>query len=686
MGRWTSEEGTPFPLGVTWIEGSRAYNFAIYSRHAESVTLMLFADDFAKPVVQRRLDYLKNKSGRVWHCRVPISEAGEARYYAYSIAGPPPQDPFDWHQFDSTKVLLDPYAQTVFFPPTFNRGAAMRAGSNAGQAPLGCLPTPGDGFDWGDDLHPHHEADCVLYELHVRGFTASPDSGVASTRRGTFAGIIDKIPYLKDLGITAVELMPVFQCDPQEGSTWGYMPLNFFAPQANYASQPNGHGPRDELRTMVKALHAADIEVVLDVVYNHTAEGDQNGPLYSFKGIDNSSYYLLSTNPAAPYQNFSGTGNTLHCSNRHVRKMVLDSLRYWVKEMHVDGFRFDLASVFTRNDDGSLNLSDPPIFGDIVSDPDLANVRLIAEPWDAAGAYQLGRNFPGIQWLQWNGRFRDDLRRFVRGDAGQVPALMQRLYGSDDLFPDDWINAFHSYQSVNYLASHDGFTLYDLVTYNEKRNWANRQNNTDGPADEFSWNCGWEGDDGVPGDVLALRKQQVKNFCCLLLLSNGTPMLRAGDEFMHTQGGNSNPYNQDNATTWLDWQRLTANQDVFRFFRLMIGFRKAHPSLSRSRFWRDDVRWYGPGPNVDMGHDSRTLAVFLRGASQNDGDLYVMINASTNAVAYQLHEGQPGEWRRLIDTALASPEDIGDDPHSAPALTSAAYTLQARSVVVLLRP
>lgn len=687
MDRWTAEEGAPFPLGVTWIEGSRAYNFALYSRHAESVTLLLFAEaNFAVPIVQRRLDYLKNKSGRVWHCRIPISEVGEAHYYAYSVTGPTPQGPFEWHQFDPSKVLLDPYAPTVFFPPAFDRGASMRAGSNAGQAPLGCLPTPGDGFVWGDDLRPRHEADYVLYELHVRGFTASPDSGVASPRRGTFAGIIDKIPYLKQLGVTAVELMPVFQYDPQEGSVWGYMPLSFFAPHAHYASQPNGDGPRDEFRAMVKALHAAEIEVVLDVVYNHTAEGDQNGPVYSFKGIDNSSYYLLSANPAAPYQNFSGTGNTLHCSNRHVRKMVLDSLRYWVKEMHVDGFRFDLASVFTRNDDGSLNLSDPPIFGDIVSDPDLANVRLIAEPWDAAGAYQLGRNFPGIQWLQWNGRFRDDLRRFVRGDAGQVPALMQRLYGSDDLFPDDWMNAFHPYQSVNYLTSHDGFTLYDLVSYNEKRNWANRLNNTDGPAVEFSWNCGWEGDDGVPGAVLALRKQQIKNFCCLLLLSNGTPMLRAGDEFMHTQGGNSNPYNQDNATTWLDWRRLDANQDIFRFFRLMIGFRKAHPSLSRSRFWRDDVRWYGAGPNLDLGPDSRTLAVFLRGTSQNDGDLYVMVNASTVGVSYQLHEGQPGDWRRAIDTALSSPDDIGDDLQSAPTLTSAAYTVQARSVVVLARP
>jgi isoamylase len=686
MKKWTDVEGSPSPLGVTWIEESQAYNFALYSKHAESVTLLIFEEEsLVNPTFELRLDYLKNKSGRVWHCRVPKSAVGNARYYAYSVAGPEPQGSFEWHQFDPEKVLLDPYAKTVYFPPTFERAAAMRQGSNAGKAPLGLLAARSAAFDWRNDVRPRHEADAIIYELHVRGFTANSNSGVSPQRRGTFAGLAEKIPYLKDLGVTVVELMPVFQCDPQEGSYWGYMPLSFFAPHEGYASKSAGYGPCEEFRSLVRALHAADIEVVLDVVYNHTAEGDQNGPIYSYKGIDNSSYYLLSGSPAAPYQNFSGTGNTLHCRNRHVRKMILDSLRYWVKEMHVDGFRFDLASVFARNDDGSLNLDDPPIFGEIVSDPDLANVRLIAEPWDAAGAYQLGRNFPGIRWLQWNGRFRDDLRQFVRGDSGHLPALIERLYGSDDLFPDDWMNAFHAYQSVNYITAHDGFTLCDLVSYNQKRNWANGHNNSDGPADEYSWNCGWEGDDGVPAEVLALRKRQVKNFCCLLMLANGTPMFRAGDEFMHTQGGNSNPYNQDNAITWLDWQRLADNQDVFRFFRLMIAFRKAHPSLARSRFWREDVRWYGPGPSLDMGHDSQTLAVYLRGDSQQDNDLYLMINASTSDVVFQVHEGQPGAWRRVVDTALASPDDIRDEPSAALTLKTASYIVQGRSVVVLLR-
>ena len=435
---------------------------------------------------------------------------------------------------------------------------------------------------------------------------------------------------------------------------------------------------------MVKALHAANIEVILDVVYNHTGEGDDRGPMYSFKGIDNSTYYLMSGDPKAPYENFSGTGNSLNCANRYVRKMIVDSMRFWVRDMHVDGFRFDLASIFARNLDGSINTEDPPIFGAIRSDPDLSNVRLIAEPWDAADVYQLGRSFPGTLWFQWNGRFRDDVRRFVRGDAGMVSTVMQRLYGSDDLFPDERIYAYHPYQSVNYVTSHDGFTLYDLVSYKQKRNWANGRNNTDGMVENYSWNCGWEGDAGVPPEVLQLRKRQVKNFCCLLFLSNGTAMLRAGDEFMQTQGGNNNPYNQDNETSWLDWRRQAANADIFRFFKMMIAFRKAHPSLSRSRFWRDDVRWYGVGPSVDMSWDSHSLAFFLHGASQNDDDLYVMINAHREDLHFFIQEGRPEEWRRVIDTALDSPDDFCEPGREAP-LAFGSYTVKARSVVVLIR-
>ena len=365
--------------------------------------------------------------------------------------------------------------------------------------------------------------------------------------------------------------------------------------------------------------------------------------------------------------------------------MILDSLRYWAREMRVDGFRFDLASVFARRTDGSLSYEDPPIFGEIAADADLVGLRLIGEPWDAAGAYQLGRAFPGLAWAQWNGRFRDDVRRFVRGDAGMVPALMRRLYGSDDLFPDDRASAYHAWQSVNYVTAHDGFTLWDLVSYNAKRNGANGHDNRDGTDDNLSWNCGWEGDEGAPPEVVALRKRQTKNFLCLLLLANGTPMLRAGDEFLHTQGGNNNPYNQDNETSWLDWGRLDAHRDVFRFARLMIAFRKAHPSLCRSRFWRGDISWYGLEGPVDLSPDSRSLAFCVRGASQDDDDVYVMINGYWEALDFTVQEGPPEKWRRVVDTGRESPDDVREAGQEV-ALTSAPYAAASRSVVVLVRP
>jgi isoamylase len=496
--------------------------------------------------------------------------------------------------------------------------------------------------------------------------------------------VIEKIPYLKELGVTVVELMPVFQFDPSDGNYWGYAPLNFFAPHNGYLVRRAAESQHDEFREMVDALHAAHMEVVLDAVYNHTGEGDHTGPTYSYKGIDNSTYYLISERPEQPYANFSGTGNTLNCANAAVRKMIMDSVRHWAQDMGVDGLRFDLASIFTRNADGSINLAEAPLLSDMASDPGLAGLRLIAEPWDAAGAYQLGRAFPGVMACQWNGRFRDDVRRFVRGDPGMVPLLMRRLYGSDDLFPDDRMHAYRLHQSVNYIASHDGFTLYDLVAYNVKRNRANGHGNTDGADENFSWNCGWEGDDDAPAQVARLRRQQLKNFCCLLLLANGTPMFRAGDEFMQTQAGNNNPYNQDNETAWLDWRRLHANADVFRFFRLMIAFRKAHPSLARSRFWREDVRWYGVGPEPDLSYGSRSLAFALHGASQQDDDLYVMINAYSEDLDFQVQEGTTAEWRRVVDTSLESPLDFLEAGGESP-LQSLHYRVAARAVAVLLR-
>ena len=676
---WAQTEGTPLPLGATWLEDEQAFNFAVYAEHASSVTLLLYsADDLVHPILTFQFDYIRNKSGRIWHSRLPLHQIRGARYYAYSVSG---QVDSELQTFDPEKVLLDPYAKCVFFPPEFDRKPAIALGPNAGKAPVGVLTGHGFAFDWSGDVAPRPESDAIIYELHVKGFTRNRNSGVHPSRAGTYSGLVEKIPYLKELGITVVELMPIFQRDPHEHDYWGYMPLNFFSPHAQYASTRDDDGQHLEFRNMVKALHQAGIAVVLDVVYNHTCEGDHRGPVYSFKGFGAAGYYMPSSDPTVPYANYSGTGNTLNFSQAHVRKMVMDSLRYWKNEMRIDGFRFDLASVFSRNADGSLNWGDAPIFSEIAGDPELGVLKLIAEPWDT-GAYQLGRGFPGATWLQWNARFRDDVRRFVKGDAGMVPDLMRRIYGSDDLFPDSRGDAYHAYQTVNYIDSHDGFTLYDLVSYNQKNNWNNGHNNQDGMDENFSWNCGHEGDEDAPVAVLALRRKQVKNFCCLLLLSNGIPMFRAGDEFLNTQFGNNNPYKQDNELGWLDWSQLEANQDIFRFFKRMIAFRKLHPSLCRCRFWREDVSWYGTGPAVDLSSDSRSLGFCLHGASQDDDDIYVMINAYWQELQFQIQEGTSQDWVRIVDTALPAPDDFSEVGLPIPQPT---YQVAPRSIVVLVR-
>ena len=680
MNNWFATEGSPSPLGVAWIEEEQAFNFALYSKHASQVTLLLYTEsDLVHPYHSYRFDPLVNKSGRVWHCRLKAAAIPKAKYYGYAVGGP--NEPGQGHRFDDQKVLFDPYAGALFRPEHFSREAARVPGSNAGRAPLGVIVT-NHAFDWTGDRRPIHTSDTVIYEMHVRGFTMRANSGVPVEQRGTYAGLIKKIPYLKELGITAIELLPVFQQDSQEGSYWGYMPLSFFSPHHEYAIAQSSQGVVNEFRGMVKAMHAAGIEVILDVVYNHTAEGDETGPTYSYRGIDNDTYYLLQPD-RTHYRNDSGTGNTLNCANRYVRKMIIDSIRFWAHEMHVDGFRFDLASIFARNEDGSINLNDPPVIAEISRSRDVGVHRLIAEAWDP-GSYQLGRSFPGTSWLQWNGKFRDDLRAFVRGDSGTVSGAMARIYGSSDLFPDDAMNAYHAYQSVNFITCHDGFCLYDLVSYNQKRNEANGRNNTDGTDYNLSWNCGWEGDENVPPEVMALRKRQVKNFCCLLFLSNGTPMFCAGDEFMNTQRGNNNPYNQDNETTWIDWDLLRKNQDIFRFFKKMIAFRKSHPSLGRSRFWREDVRWYGVGEAPDLSLDSHTLAFCLHGASQNDTDLYVMINAFWQELTFHVEEGQANEWRRVVDTSFPSPSDFCEPGREQP-LQSLSYKVGPRSTVVLIR-
>ncbi len=680
-GSWAAREGTPQPQGATWLPEEEAYNFALYSKHAERVTLLLYAaGDEVTPVLTRTLAPIGHKTGRIWHTRVAGAEAADARYYAYRLDGPGPEASGGWQRFDPDKILFDPYAPALRFPPGFDREAACRPGPNDGKAPLGVLPPREAEPPLRPEAPLRHEADAVIYELHVRGFTMAPASGVAEAARGTFAGLTERIPYLQDLGVTVVELMPVFENDPGEGNYWGYMPISFFAIRRTYGQDS---APEAEFRAMVDAFHRAGIEVVLDVVYNHTGEGDERGPTYSFRGIDNSTYYVMTQDPDHPYADLSGTGNTLHSANRYVRKLVVDSLRYWAEAMGVDGFRFDLASVFSRRDDGTIAPEDTGLFGDVVSDPVLSRLRLIAEPWDAT-TEQLGRSLPGITWAQWNGLFRDDVRRFVRGDAGMVGALMRRLYGSDDLFPDDRMDACRPYQSVNYVTAHDGFTLYDLVAWERKRNEANGRQNRDGSDRSLGWNCGWEGDEGAPAEVAALRRRQARNLVSLLLLANGTPMLRAGDELLQSRGGNNNPWNQDNPTTWIPWGRLEEERNFHRFVRGMVAFRKAHPTLSRSTFWREDVRWYGPSGPVDLGPDGHCLAYHLAGGSQDDVDLYVMINGSPKPVDFVVQEGSPELWKRVLDTARPAPDDLRQAGDEAP-LESARYTVEGRSVVVLVR-
>jgi isoamylase len=677
---WDRREGTPGPMGVTWIPGLNAWNFALYSRRATGVTLLLYgAHDSVHPILEVPFNPRMNKSGRIWHYWVAADQAEGAAYYAYRVQGG--RDRSGGNCFDAQKILLDPFAPAVFFPAEYDREAATRPGANDGRAPLGVLPKEPPHYRTAAERPPRPSFDLIVYELHVKGFTARANSGVSPEKRGTFAGLTEKIPYLRSLGITAVELMPVHQGDPQEGSFWGYMPLNFFCPELRYSVAETSEGAAEEFRHMVDAFHAAGIEVWLDVVYNHTSEGDLTGPTYSYRGIDNPSYYLL-TADRAHYRDDTGCGNTLRCDHPVVRSLILESLFFWINHMKVDGFRFDLASVFTRRSDGAMDLEHPSLIADISFLATRYGVRMIAEAWDIE-SYLLGRAFPGLNWRQWNGKYRDDLRDFVRGVPGRVGALMQRLYGSDDLFPDDPENSYRPFQSLNFITAHDGFCLYDLVSYNQKHNEANGNHNIDGNDDNRSWNCGWEGDVGVPAEVLALRRKQVRNFMCLLMLTNGTPMFCAGDEFLFTRQGNNNPYNQDNDINYIDWSLLEKNNDIFRFVQGMIAFRKQHPSIARSHYWREDIHWYGAASkNVDLSPAGQTLAYCLKGVSVDDDDIYVMINGSAEPVSFMIQEHKAQDWYLVADTALEAPRDFTDSAKRRP-LLSLSYMAEPRSVIVL---
>src|SRR5215468_2301394 len=558
--------GASDPLGAT--PSAQGVNFSVFSRHASQVELLLFdREDDAHPSQVIRFDPFTNRTYFYWHIFVPGLKPGQI--YAYRTGGP--FDPSSGLRFDSEKVLLDPYSRGVVVPQGYDRKAAAQAGDNAATA-MKSLVVDSGMYDWeGDRPLRHASSRTIIYEMHVRGFTRHPSSGVPEPKRGTYAGVIEKIPYLQELGITAVELLPIFQFDAQDApigrvNYWGYAPISFFAPHHAYSSGRDSMAAIDEFRDMVKALHRAGIAVVLDVVFNHTAEGDHRGPTLGFRGLDNATYYILEQDRSR-YANYSGTGNTLNANHPIVRRMILDSLRYWVKDMHVDGFRFDLAAILERGESGQL-IPNPPVLWDIESDPELAGTKLIAEAWDAAGLYKVG-SFIGDSWKEWNGRFRDDVRSFFRGEEGSVTRFADRLIGSPEIYSHERREAG---QSVNFVTCHDGFTLNDLVSYNSKHNESNGEDNRDGANDNRSWNCGVEGPSQDPA-IEKLRERQVKNLLAVTVLSLGMPMLLMGDEVRRSQRGNNNAYCQDNETSWFNWTLVDKHADLHRFVQILLARR-----------------------------------------------------------------------------------------------------------------
>lgn len=678
------------PLGATVREDG--VNFSVYSRNATGMELVFFdREDDKKPSRIIQIDPFDLWSGRTyhyWHVFVPGVREGQL--YGYRAHGP--YEPVRGMRFDSAKVLLDPYGRGVVVPANYSREAAGKAGDNAAVAMKSVVVDTGK-YDWQGDVPPKQpSARTIIYEMHVRGFTRHPSSGVSEKARGTYAGLIEKIPYLQELGITAVELLPVFQYDAQDCppgliNYWGYAPVSFFAPHQAYSSRRDPLGPADEFRDMVKALHRAGIEVILDVVYNHTAEGNHSGPTLSFRGLDNSIYYILDQDRTY-YSNYSGTGNTLNANHPVVRRMIVDSLRYWVEEMHVDGFRFDLASILARDASGAL-MSNPPVLWDIESDPVLASTKIIAEAWDAAGLYQVG-SFVGDSWKEWNGRFRDDVRSFFRGEKGSLARFADRLVGSPQIYGHENREAE---QSVNFVTCHDGFTLNDLVSYDNKHNEANGEDNRDGTNDNLSWNCGTEGPTDDPA-VEQLRNRQAKNFLTVTLLSLGMPMILMGDEVRRTQDGNNNAYCQDNTIGWFDWTLVTKHADLHRFVQLLIARRRLRDTeYEQQRISLNQMigeankSWHGTKlGQPDWGDDSHSIA-FTAELKKQRLLFHMIMNAYWEPLDFELplaENGGKNPWRRWIDTALDSPNDIAEWQVSPP-IPNHPYQAAPRSVVVLWR-
>ncbi|NEQ43029.1 MAG: glycogen debranching protein GlgX [Leptolyngbya sp. SIOISBB] len=679
--------GNSYPLGAT--VKPNGVNFSLFSEAATGVELLLFDShsDLA-PFQVVQLDPTINKTFHFWHVFVEDLPAGT--HYAYRVDGP--DNPREGYRFDRHKVLLDPYSKGNN-KTLWNRGDACRPGDNLTSS-MRCVVIDIEDYDWAGDRplgRPMNET--IVYEMHVGGFTKSPTAGVKHP--GTFAGVIEKIPYLQALGVTAVELLPIFEFDDTEvlrvvdgkplTNYWGYSTMSYFAPHPSYCVNPETGDHVREFRDMVKALHQAGIEVILDVVFNHTDEGNHEGPVFSFKGLDNRTYYYLSPQDRQYYYDYTGCGNTFNCNHPVGEMFILDCLRYWVQEMHVDGFRFDEGSVLSRGEDGTP-LEHPPVIWAIELDHVLANTKVIAEAWDAAGLYQIGY-FPGYRWAEWNGKYRDTIRRFVKGDPGIVGEVANRLAGSADLY--QW-RQHAPVNSVNFIVAHDGFTLYDLVAYNYKHNEANGEGNRDGIDDNLSWNCGAEGATNDPW-VNDLRHRQLKNLAILLLVSQGVPMMVMGDEICRTQQGNNNTYCQDNELNWLDWSLVEKHRDMFRFWKTAIARRRHFKELVRPRYFTGavnergvaDITWHGPQLNQPGWNDpeSRTLA-FTLGGFDGDPDVHIMINMHWDSVEFQLPDIAGCRWYRSVDTALPSPHDITLVGQEEPVEVSS-YLLTARSIVIL---
>ncbi len=710
----STKPGEPLPLGPT--PNDHGVQFTVFSRHATGVHLLLFANpQDGTPTDVIELDPGENRTGDIWH--VQVDGIGPGQFYLYRVFGP--YEPRKGHRFNPNKLLLDPYTKAVtgnfvwnladargYDPQSPDKDLSFSETSDIAGMPK-CIVIS-DEFDWRGDrplnLPLRHS---VIYEIHVRGLTLHPSSkDVGVERPGTFRGVAEMIPYLKKLGITAVELLPVQEFDEYEvqrknpltgkklDNYWGYSTMSFFAPKGSYSSAGAQGQQVVEFKEMVREIHQAGIEVILDMVFNHSAEGNEMGPTLCFRGWDNSIYYILDKDRRY-YKNYTGCGNTLNCNHPIVRSLIIDCLRYWVVEMHVDGFRFDLGSVLGRDSRGRL-MENPPVVERIAEDPLLRDTKIIAEAWDAAGAYQVG-SFPGGRWAEWNDRFRDDVRMFWRGDPNSAPHLATRLTGSADLYLRDGRKPFHS---INFVTSHDGFTLNDLVTYSEKHNEANGEDNQDGHNQNYSANYGVEGETDDQ-EILNTRNRQVKNFLVTLFLSLGTPMLLGGDELRRTQRGNNNAFCQNNEISWYDWTFQDRHGDILRFSRGLIAFRKNHPAFHRPEFYsgedRDrnsipDITWFDEkGRPLDWEKADRSLAYRLDGskaeidADRDDNDFFFMFNAFAEQQEFCVCEPPKGKsWYLAIDTGLLSPEDILEPGQERLLPTQSRYPLKPRSVAVLM--